>query len=105
MNSEVSLDVNDKAIALDSFVKGLIDSTIIGILIVLEGVSEIHGVDLKIDSDGVSIQVNGEQITLNPFVGNTIRNTVCGMISSFEGVERIDTARIRINRRAPERKR
>jgi sulfur carrier protein ThiS len=101
MRSEVNLTVNDKPVTLDEFVKELIDSTIVGILIVLEGVEEIQKVDLKIEGERVLVLVNGEQVPLSSFVANAIRNTICGMISSFKGVQGIETARIEINRRVP----
>jgi hypothetical protein len=101
MRSEVNLTVNDRPVSLDEFVKELIDSTVIGLLIVLEGVDEIQRVDLKIDGDVVFILVNGERVSLGTFVANAIKNTVCGLISSFKGVERINTARIEINRQVP----
>ena len=98
MKSEVSLTVNEQPISINDFVKKLIDSTIGGILIALEGINEIKRVDLQIDYNDVSVNVNGIEVPVDGFVNNTIRNTVSGMISSFKGVSQVNTARILIKR-------
>jgi hypothetical protein len=98
MKSEVSLMVNGQPISLDGFVKELIDSTVGGMLLALEGVNEINDIDLQINGGEVSVAVNGAEVPINSFASNTIKNTVIGMISSFKGVSQVNTARILIKR-------
>ena len=83
MKSEVSLTVNEQPISINDFVKKLIDSTIGGILIALEGINEIKRVDLQIDYNDVYVNVNGIEVPVDGFVNNTIRNTVSGMTVSY----------------------
>ena len=78
MKSEVSLMVNGQPISLDGFVKELIDGTVGGILLALEGVNEINDMDLQINGGEVSVAVNGTEVPINSFVSNTIKNTVIG---------------------------
>ena len=98
MKSEVSLMVNGQPISLDDFVKELIDGTVGGMLLALEGVNEINDMDLQIIGWEVSVTVSGTEVPINSFVSTTIKNTVIGMISSFKGVSQENTLKILIKR-------
>jgi hypothetical protein len=98
MTRHISLIVNDSPIEMDYFVQGFVDHTVYGMVSSLEGIEEIHDIEIKIDGGDTKISINGNPVPLNDFVSTLVSSTTRGMVSTLKGVEKTGRIRVAIER-------
>ncbi len=98
MTRRISLIVNDSPIEMDYFVEGFIDHTVYGMVSSLEGVKEIHDIEIEMNGSDAKISINGNPVPLNDFVSTIVSTTMRGMVSSLKGVEKTGRIQIGIER-------
>jgi hypothetical protein len=98
MTRHISLIVNDSPIEMDYFVQGFVDHTVYGMVSSLEGIKEIHDIEIKIDGGDTKISINGNPVPLNDFVSTIVSSTMRGMVSTLKGVEKTGRIQVTIER-------
>lgn len=98
MTKRISLSVNDVPIEMDYFVQRFVDHTVGGVVSSLEGVADMHDIEVRINGNDVSVSVNSDDVPLNEFASAIVGNTVRGMVSSLKGVGSTEKIRIGIQR-------
>jgi hypothetical protein len=98
MTRHISLIVNDSPIEMDYFVQGFVDHTVYGMVSSLEGIKEIHDIEIKIDGSDTKISINGNPVPLNDFVSTIVSSTMRGMVSTLKGVEKTGRIQVTIER-------
>ena len=98
MTRRISLSVNDHPIEMDYFLQGFVDHTVYGMVSSLEGMNDIHDIEIETNGNGANISVNGNPVPLNDFVAAIVSSTLRGLVSSLKGVEETRKIQISIQR-------
>ena len=98
MTRKITLMVNSSPVETDYFVERFLEHTVVGMVRSLEGVPEIHELNVSVEEGQTTVLVNGGSIPVNEFVNDLFSHTLRGMISTLKGVDEIRTLTIGIQR-------
>lgn len=100
MTRKIGLSVNDTPIEMDYFVQGFVDHTVYGMVSSLEGVGDIHDIEININGKDAAVMVNNQPLSLNDFASAIVGSTLRGMVSSLKGVDKPEKIYVGIRRGA-----
>ncbi len=98
MTRKITLSINRTPIEIDYFVQNFLDHTVVGMVSSLEGVGDIHELEVLMEGREVKILLNGDSLPVNEFVSDLFSNTLLGLVSTLKGAHDVKHLTIRVQR-------